>query len=63
MTSDTEVQMREPPVSGANSTEESYMEITQEMEMEETNIDLPRLTEIHGLKIINILTIDHICKL
>jgi hypothetical protein len=55
--------MRDPPASGADSSEESDMETTQAMEMEEIEIDLPRLTEIHGLAIINSLTIDQIHKL
>jgi hypothetical protein len=43
--------------------EESYVEATQAMELEEIEIDLPRLSDIHGPKIINSLTIDQIHKL
>jgi hypothetical protein len=60
---DTKVKMKETPDSGAESTEESDMDASQAMELEEVELDLPRLREIHGLEKINSLTIVHIRRL
>jgi len=55
--------MRDSQGLGEDLMEESYMEETQAMELEETKIYLLRLSEIHGPMIIKNLIVDQIHKL
>jgi hypothetical protein len=55
--------MKETLDSGSESTEESDMDASQEMELEEEDLYIPRSREIHDATTINSLTIVHIRRL
>jgi hypothetical protein len=60
---DKKVKMRETLDSGAESTRESDMEASQDLELEKVDLDIPWLREIHGSKKINSLTIVQIKRI
>jgi hypothetical protein len=60
---DTKAKMKETLDFGAESIEESDMDASQAMELEEAKLDIARLGEIHDSKKNIILTIVHIRRI